>query len=209
MKKGIVTLTAIVFLLSACTNNAEKKETKNTNEETVMVEEIVPVNVITFEEQAEDLVGKKVVITGTVDHVCKHGGQKMFVIETGSDARVKITPDEQVAAFKSEWEGQNIELTGIVEEQRIDEDYLKEWEEEIMADADMGDDKGEGKHLGGNMEKGGSEADKAEEMEKVNNLRQQIAETEKGYLSFFSILCTDYKVIDTDTEETEETEGEE
>jgi hypothetical protein len=209
MKKGIITLIAIAFLLSACTNSAEKKETKNENEEVLTVEEIVPVNVITFEEQAEELVGKKVVITGTVDHVCEHGGQRMFIIETGSDARVKVTPDEQVAAFKPDWEGQNIELTGIVEEQRIDEDYLKEWEEEIMADADMGDDKGEGKHLGGNMEKGGSEADKAEEMEKVNNLRQQIAETEKGYLSFFSILCTDYKVIDTDTEETEETEGEE
>ena len=203
MKKVIIFFIAITFLFAACTNNANQKEVKNTEEEIVTVDEIVPVTVSTFEERAGDLAGKKVSISGTVDHVCKHGGQKMFVIETGSDARVKITADEQVAAFKPDWEGQNIELTGIVEEQRIDEDFLKEWEEEIMADADMGDDKGEGEHLGGNMEKGGSEADKSEEMEKVNNLRQQIAETEKGYLSFFSILCSDYKVIDTDDEDTD------
>jgi len=61
----------------------------------------------------------------------------------------------------------------------------------------MGDDKGEGSHLGGNMEKGGEDADKAEEMEKVNNLRMEIAETEKGYLSYFSVLCTGYEVVET------------
>jgi len=32
-------------------------------------------------------------------------------------------------------------LVGIVEEQRIDEEYLKEWEEEIKAGSDLSDDK--------------------------------------------------------------------
>ncbi len=204
MKKGMITLVAVAFLFTACQNNTEKKETKNTEEEVVVVEKAVPVTVTEFEKQAENLVGKKVVITGTVDHVCKHGGQRMFVIETGSEERVKVTPDENIAAFKPDWEGQTIEVEGIVEEQRIDEDFLKEWEEEILAGDDMGDDKGEGKHLGGNMEKGGSEADQSEEMKKINNLRQQIAETEKGYLSFFSILCTEYELVAANEESEEE-----
>jgi len=78
----------------------------------------------------------------------------------------------------------------------IDEAYLREWEEEILADSDMGDDKGEGKHLGGNMEKGGSDADENEEMEKVNHLREMLAESGDDHLSFYSILCVEYKVID-------------
>jgi len=199
MKKYLVALVALVFVLSACENQQNKEAA---SEEVVVVEEIVPVSLSDFEVKAEELVGKQVMLSGTVDHVCKHGGQRMFVIETGSEGRVKITPDENIAAFKTDLEGQSVKLIGIVEEQRIDEDYLKEWEEEILAGVDMGDDKGEGSHLGGNTEKGGSDADMEEEMEKVNNLRQEIAETEKGYLAFYSVLCTEYKVVEM--EEVEE-----
>ena len=187
MKKYLVALMAMIFVLSAC-ENQQKKEAAS-EEEVVLIEEIVPVSLSDFDVKAEELVGKQVMLTGTVDHVCKHGGQRMFVIETGSEGRVKVTPDENIAAFKTDLEGQTCKLIGIVEEQRIDEEYLKEWEEEIMAGVDMGDDKGEGSHLGGNTEKGGSDADMEEEMEKVNNLRQEIAESGKGYLALlFSTL---------------------
>jgi len=199
MKKYLVTLIVFVFLFSACENTVKKESTSE--EEVVLVEEITPVSISNFEVKAEELVGKQIMLSGTVDHVCTHGGQKMFVIETGSEGRIKITPDENIAAFNTELEGQNIKVVGIIEEQRIDEDYLKEWEEEILADVDMGDDKGEGKHLGGNMEKGGSEADKSEELEKVNNLRSKIAESGKDHLSFFSVLCTDYEVVETEDSE--------
>jgi len=199
MKKYLVTLIAFVFLFSACENTVKKESTSE--EEVVLVEEIIPVSISNFEVKAEELVGKQIMFSGTVDHVCTHGGQRMFVIETGSEGRVKINPDENIAAFNTELEGKNIKIIGIVEEQRIDEDYLKEWEEEIMADVVMADDKGEGTHLGGNMEKGGSEADKSEEMEKVNNLRSKIAESGKDHLSFFSVLCSDYEIVETDDSE--------
>ena len=199
MKKYLVTLIAFVFLFSACENTVKKESTSE--KEVVLVEEIISVSISNFEVKAEELVGKQIMFSGTVDHVCTHGGQRMFVIETGSEGRVKINPDENIAAFNTDLEGKNIKIIGIVEEQRIDEDYLKEWEEEILADADMGDDKGEGMHLGGNMEKGGSEADKSEELEKVNNLRSKIAESGKDHLSFFSVLCTEYEVVITDNSE--------
>ncbi|MEE4259151.1 MAG: hypothetical protein V2I62_05285 [Bacteroidales bacterium] len=202
MKKYLFALMAIVFVLSACENQQNKEAASE--EEVVLIEEIIPVALSDFELKAEELVGKQVMLTGTVDHVCKHGGQRMFVIETGSEGRVKVTPDENIAAFKTDLEGQSVKLIGIVEEQRIDEDYLKEWEEEIMAGVDMGDDKGEGSHLGGNTEKGGSDADMEEEMEKVNNLRQEIAESEKGYLAFYSVLCTEYEVVEMEMKEVEE-----
>jgi hypothetical protein len=201
MKNYLVALVALIFVLSAC-ENQQKKEAAS-EEEVVLIEEIVPVSLSDFDVKAEELVGKQVMLTGMVDHVCKHGGQRMFVIETGSEGRVKVTPDENIAAFKTDLEGQSVKLIGIVEEQRIDEDYLKEWEEEVLAGVDMGDDKGEGSHLGGDTEKGGSDADMEEEMEKINNLRQEIAESEKGYLAFYSVLCTEYEVVETDMEEEE------
>lgn len=202
MKKYLVALLAMIFVLSAC-ENQQKKEAAS-EEEVVLIEEIVPVSLSDFDVKAEELVGKQVMLTGTVDHVCEHGGQRMFVIETGSEGRVKVTPDENIAAFKTDLEGQHVKLVGVVEEQRIDEDYLKEWEEEIMAGIDMSDDKGEGSHLGGNTEKGGSDADMEEEMEKVNNLRQEIAESGKGYLAYYSVLCTEYEVVEMEEETIEE-----
>lgn len=200
MKKYIAALIAMIFVLSACDN----QKNKEAGSEAIMIEEIIPFSISEFDTKAEELVGKQVMFTGMVDHICKHGGQRMFVIETGSEGRVKVSPDENIAAFKTDLEGQSVKLIGIVEEQRIDEDYLKEWEEEIMADVDMGDDKGEGSHLGGDIEKGGSYANMEEEMEKVNKLRQQIAESDKGYLAFYSVLCTEYEVVEMDMEEVEE-----
>ncbi|PLW97587.1 MAG: hypothetical protein C0591_06285, partial [Marinilabiliales bacterium] len=119
MKKYVVALIAMVFVLSAC-ENQQKKEAAS-EEEVVLIEEIVPISLSDFDVRAEELVGKQVILTGTVDHVCKHGGQRMFVIETGSEGRVKVTPDENIAAFKTDLEGQSVKLIGIVEEQRIDE----------------------------------------------------------------------------------------
>ena len=203
MKRTVIAIISLVFLLAACQNEKPKEEAKNTETEQVTVE-VIPVTVMDFETKAGDLVGKTISISGTVDHVCEHGGQKMFLIETGSENRVKITPDENISAFKSEWEGQDIMVTGIVEEQRIDEDFLKEWEQQVMSDEDMGDDKGEGKHLGGNMEKGGEDADKTMELEKINNLRQQIEASGKEYLSFFTVLCTDYQLEEPVADTTEE-----
>jgi len=195
MRKLIIAIVAMAFIAVSCDNTTAKKE-ESTKSEQIAPEQITTVTLAEFDNKVGDLVGKKIAITGTVDHICKHGGQKLFIVDTEAEGRVKVTPDENIAAFNSELEGENIEIVGIVEEQRIDEAYLREWEEEILADSDMGDDKGEGKHLGGNMEKGGSDADENEEMEKVNHLREMLAESGDDHLSFYSILCVEYKVID-------------
>ena len=195
MKKLILAFAALAVIAVSCKNNSTNN-TDTAKSEQVAPEEVTVVKLAEFDDKVDGLVGKKIEITGTADHICKHGGQRMFIVDTDAEGRVKITPDEHVAAFNSDLEGRKLKIVGIVEEQRIDEAYIREWEEEILADADMGDDKGEGMHLGGNMEKGGSDADKSEEMEKVNHLRQMLAESGDDHLSFYSVLCTEYEVID-------------
>lgn len=195
MKNYLFLLLAIAIAITSCDQNKNTNKEQQT-EKVVAVEEVAPVLVAEFDDKAGDYVGKKVKLEGTVDHICKHGGQRLFLVTSESDARIKITPDEEIAAFNTELEGSNIIITGIVEEQRIDEDYLREWEEEVKSGSDMADGKGEGSHIGGTMEKGGEGSEVAEEMEKINHLREQIAESGKGYLSFYSVLCTDYTVVE-------------
>ena len=195
MRIFTLAIVTIALITVSCQNSTQKKQDATKSEQTAP-EEITTVTLANFENEVGDLVGKKITITGTVDHICKHGGQKMFIVDTESDGRVKVTPDENIAAFNADMEGENIEIVGIVEEQRIDEAFLREWEEEILAGSDMADDKGEGKHLGGKMEKGGSEAEPNEEMDKVNRLREMLAESGEDHLSFYSVLCVDYKIVE-------------
>jgi hypothetical protein len=74
------------------------------------------VDVDTFKENAPDMVGKTVVITGMVTHVCKHGGKKMFIMNSDADVQVKITTGEDIASFPVELEGESVWVNGVVEE---------------------------------------------------------------------------------------------
>jgi hypothetical protein len=78
--------------------------------------EIVEVEVDSFKEKAPEMVGQNVEISGMVTHVCKHGGKKMFIMDTDADVQVKITTGENIASFPAELEGSTVWVSGIVEE---------------------------------------------------------------------------------------------
>jgi len=187
---------AVIALIATACDCDDHSDKSSDNSNAAVADQVTTLSMATFDDKVGDYVGKKIKVEGTVDHICSHGGQKLFLVSDDSDARIKVTPDEEIAAFNAELEGDKLVITGIVEEQIIDEAYLREWEEEIKSDTDMSDDKGEGVHLGGKVEKGGEHSDISEEMEKVNNLRKMIKDSGTDHLSFYSILCTNYDVVE-------------
>ncbi len=208
MKKYIFILIAVALIATSCSNDGKSNTDKSKVDNTEKVKTVEPqneeatiINLADFDTKAADYVGKKVKFKGIVDHVCTHGGQKLFVVDEGSDARIKVTPDDEIAAFNADLVGNKIMIEGIVEEQVVDEDYLREWEEEIKAGSADNDKKDE-KHLGGKVEQGGENADVSQEMEKVNNLRKMIKDSGTDHISFYSVVCSSYKV---DTEKPAET----
>jgi len=195
MKSIIPFLFALLIFTVSCENNADKAETSTVIEE-ITDEGVVTVDLSDFNEKAENLVGKQIVLTGMIDHVCEHGGQKMFLVNENADARVKVVTGENMAAFNTELEGETVRIVGVVDELRIDEEYLREWEEEVLAGlgheegekaekVHMGDGEGEGEH---------HESEENADLKKINNFRTKIAESEKDYVSFFSVVCVDYDV---------------
>lgn len=197
MKKLIYGLVFMLVTLAACENAQVKTEAAS---QEAVVEEIVVIDIPDFDSLAEQYIGKQIQLAGTVDHICKHGGQRAFLVSPESEARIKITPDEHIAAFNTNMEGNVVIITGVVEEQRIDEAYIMDWEQEVKSGVVAQDDKGEGSHLGGQLEKGGEGADISEEMQKIENLRQTLKDSGKAYLSFFSVLCTSIEVVDQPAE---------
>jgi hypothetical protein len=199
MKKIILAIIAITFIAVSCDNTTTKK-VESAKSEQVVPEQITTVTLAEFDNKVSDLVGQKIAISGTVDHICEHGGQKLFIVDTEAEGRVKVTPDENIAAFNSELEGENIEIVGIVEEQRIDENYLKEWEEEIKEG--IAKDQGEGIHVEGEGKMKHEEDGKTDAFEKINRLREMLTESGEDHLSFYSVLCVEYKIIEiTETED--------
>jgi len=203
MKKILFSVVVLLIIVTACENTTQNADTQN--KEQVDVEEIVFINLKDFEDKAADIVGKKIKLTGTIDHVCEHGGKKMFIVSEDSENRVKIVTGENMAAFNTELEGESLAVIGTVDELRIDEEYLREWEEEIKDNS--GEEENDAMHAG--EKKGEPHADDADhheedisnEMNQINNLRQQLTDSGKEHLSFFSVVCVEYEVATIEEEE--------
>ncbi|MEA1876057.1 MAG: hypothetical protein U9N86_04275 [Bacteroidota bacterium] len=94
---GIV---ALSFLISCNNLNSEQSTTITSAE---------------FATVAENLIDQTVSIEGTVLHICKHGGKKMFINED----RVKVIASEKLAAFDLALEGSAVIVTGIIREESV------------------------------------------------------------------------------------------
>ena len=177
---GVLALAAIMF---SCGNKEQKKE------EAVTVEKALT--------DIESLIDKKIVVAGTVNHVCSHGGKRMFIIGEDPDAAIKIKPSEELGIFEKELEGSHVVVNGVVKELRIDEAYVAELEAEEDTESEAVHD-----HSGGTHD----EEAENEEKEYFAEMRAKIAESGKGYYSQFWIEASKFEVKEC---EHDHAEGEE
>ncbi|MDN5349712.1 MAG: hypothetical protein PWQ54_1108 [Bacteroidales bacterium] len=188
-------MAVVALFFVACQNQTETETTVENTSEAKLAEGPIAVTVGNFDEKAAELVGKEVIITGTADHICKEDGKKLFLIDVNEEGRVKVTTGEGLPAFNSEYEGYDFKVTGIVDEMIIDEEYLREWEEEVIAGID------ETRHLGGGEPM--TEEERAAgvhlddpAMKQIANYREMMAEKGTNKLSFYSIVCSEFEVIE-------------
>ncbi len=120
MIKKLIFIAFAVITIVACNNTQQQANTENTAEETTIAEVLV-IAPEDFQDMAGDLIGQEVNMEGTIVHVCKHGGKKMFIMGSDPDKRIKINAPDDMAAFQPELEGSYIAVVGIVEEIEIEE----------------------------------------------------------------------------------------
>ena len=119
MKKMIFAVVMLSLLIGY--SNQQKQETPSITFELSQLEEMAP-----------QFVGKEIVLKGTIDHVCEHGGARMFLVGKTPSERIRIDAGEDMQ-FDPAWEGNTAYVTGILEELRIDSAYLDKWEQEVRA----------------------------------------------------------------------------
>lgn len=216
IKKVLFLFVFAAFMISC--NNTQNPSADAENMDQEVNAELVTLAIVDFDNQAGNYVGKEVQLSGLVNHTCKHGGKRMFLIDPETEQTVKIEAGENITSFDAELEGSEVIVTGIINELIIDEAYLIEWESEIeeeMLQATEeeeteiaegveegehaeGEGEGEHEHAGGGL---GEKADMGEHisgLEKIENYRQQIKESGKDHLSFYSIECISFEVISSD-----------
>jgi hypothetical protein len=125
MKKYLSIFAILAVLFYAC--GSEEDSSTNTDSTEVSETADVPeLKISEFDSLAGNYVDKEIQIKGVVDHVCRHGGKRLFVVDTdGNDIHV-----EGEERFNDTLMGSEITVTGIVREFRIDEAYCMQMEED-------------------------------------------------------------------------------
>ena len=101
----------------------------------------ISITVDSFLASPEKWADKDVVMTGTVSHVCRNSGKKLFLFGANPEKTVKINTGGDYSTFDIKYEGTDVEITGtVVEDEKIDANYINEWESDIkkmVADKDI------------------------------------------------------------------------
>lgn len=188
--KRILFYVVTLGLLSACGSRQNKELPK------------VTFDLTELETVATQYVGQEITLSGTVDHVCKHGGGRMFLVGSKPSARIRIDAGENMQ-FDASWEGKTAYVTGILEELRIDSAYLAKWEQEVKEK--KGGDHSSGVHMGEAGHEKEEEGNIEAELQRIADYRTAILDSGKDHLSFFSVRCTNYVLAEEETAEKTDT----
>jgi RecJ-like exonuclease len=103
---------------------------KNSAESDATVDTEVAASMLTVGqvlESPEKYKDSEIKITGMVTHVCKHGGQKLFIVGDDPELQLRVNVGDGVPEFDMALEGSTVEFTGKV----------KILEEEIQAELEL------------------------------------------------------------------------
>lgn len=189
-KWSLTLLLGMTLGLASCGDDSNKsKEQASAEEVTTAALEVDQVLA-----DPDSLVGDTIEIEGICTHICKHGGGKIFLMGSDDTKTLRIEAGEPIGSFPQETVNSIVRVTGVLVEDRIDEDYLAQWEAQIADQAKEA--QGEG-GCAADM-KANAEAEANTVRERIANFRTRIAErTEregKPYVSLYHMEGLSYEI---------------
>lgn len=115
MLRKTISLLAIALLIASCSSNTAEKAADPGQ---------------TIEANISDLLAdplaydsKNVQIEGVITHVCRHSGDKMRIMQDGSDLTIQVMLGDFTGQFDTESEGMRVSVTGtmVTEVTNLDE----------------------------------------------------------------------------------------
>ena len=187
--KKIIFLTIAAALVMSCGNNSSEKKQSEVQAEvqsTKANSELKVYSVSDIIENGAELQGKEVNIQGFITHTCKHSGRRCFVVgKDDSDLSIRVEAGGKIGGFNRELVGAEVLITGVVMEQRLSKEYLKQYEEQLNEQIKKED---------GNIESCGSE------LANLEAIKEKLKAEGKDYYSTYFLNGVDYKEIKTTKE---------
>ncbi len=150
----------------------------------------------TLLQDGSQYVGKTVTFSGKAIHVCSRSGMKLFMEVPGTEQTFRVNSTRELGKFPRTCNNNQVEITGTVEESRIDEAFLKNWEAQIKAHTD--EHHGEGEE-GCEAENSATKATGNTTAKRIAGFRKRIAERNekegKNYLSFYHVKAINYHIV--------------
>ena len=189
-KWSLTLLLGMTLGLASCGNDSNKSKEQTSAE--VVTPAALEVDQVLADP--DSLVGDTIEIEGICTHICKHGGGKIFLMGSDDTKTLRVEAGESIGSFPQETVNSIVRVTGVLVEDRIDEDYLAQWETQIADQAK--ETQGEG-GCAADM-KANAEAEANSVRERIANFRSRIAErTEKEgkpYVSLYHMEGLSYEI---------------
>ncbi|MGC9343667.1 MAG: hypothetical protein ACP5E3_13265, partial [Bacteroidales bacterium] len=112
--RNFLILLSLAFILGACNNTTQNAESSTDAKIILTMDE--------FYANPDEYLDKEVTIKGLVTHVCKHGGQKLFIVGNEDGDPLRIDVGENIPEFDISMEGTEAEFTGMV--MLMDEEFI-------------------------------------------------------------------------------------
>jgi len=100
----------IAFLAVSCNQSVK---TEGDKKEATKTEKIVSATVIELLATPADYQDKEIAVSGMVTHVCRHGGQKCFIVADDGETQIRIVPGGDIDEFNIELEGSTVAFKGV------------------------------------------------------------------------------------------------
>lgn len=194
MKRIVLSLSRALLLCGvlagvACGGNTTKKSAA----QTAAAEQSSVLEIDDLLAAADSLVGRSVTIEGVCTHTCKHGARKIFLMGSDDTQTIRVESGK-LGKFDPQCVGSIVRVKGILREQRVDEDYLRSWEEQVRTQA--GEQHGT-TAAGCDSEKKARGETAATVEGRIADFRRKIAERNaaegKPYLSFYFVEAQSYE----------------
>ncbi|MFH0759117.1 MAG: hypothetical protein V2B15_17655 [Bacteroidota bacterium] len=99
---------SLLILTGACTQSGQKEGDSRSEK----AEKIITATIQELVANPEEYKDKNVAITGMVTHVCRHGGQKCFVLAEDGETQIRVVPSGGIDEFNIALEGSTVAFTG-------------------------------------------------------------------------------------------------
>ena len=176
MKKSLLLLLSLVVLFSCTNQTKQKKEDKSAELAVLTVDEL--------QSQGNELVGKEVLVKGTVTHVCKEAGARCFIMGSNEDVSIRIEAGK-IGSFSQDQIGNDIQVRGILQEVQLTEEDLSEMEKSAAAGESANKDHALGHDATAMHTVDGGKHDSLNQTKKLEEMNQKLAESKEGYMPVY------------------------